>query len=141
MGKCWLVACGVKIAAAALLSVFQAGAENVVSSIRRTWVELNTTKTGERHVQPVSNKLAKIAWGSVRCGAAPFVQQILYGGCICEDDHGILAYLQLREVPTIYDQQFAREWNAHTENKPPYFLAHSVNLDNIKGDRYLILGR
>ncbi|KAJ7305655.1 hypothetical protein DFH08DRAFT_824957 [Mycena albidolilacea] len=69
-----------------------------LSSMRRTWVELNTTETGERHVQPVSNELAKIAWGSVRCSAAPFVQQILYGGCICEDDDGILAYRVVERV-------------------------------------------
>jgi hypothetical protein len=100
MGKCWFVACGVKIAAAALLSVFQAGAENIMSSTIITWGHLDTTETGEHYVQAISDELANIARRSVHCGAAPFVHHLLDGGCLCEDDHGMITYFQLREVAT-----------------------------------------
>jgi hypothetical protein len=96
MGKCWFVACGVKIAAAALLSVFQAGAENIMSSTIITWGHLDTTETGEHYVQAISDELANIARRSVHCGAAPFVHHLLDGGCLCEDDHGMITYFQLR---------------------------------------------
>jgi hypothetical protein len=103
----------------------------VMSSTIINWVQLNTTEMGEHHVQAISNELADIARRSVRCGATSFVHQLLDGGRICEDHHGPIAYFQLREVATIYDQPsilLRSHESAHTENRPPYFLAHSVNL-------------